>query len=189
MITLVHGGQTGVDRGAHEAALDNGWRVEGTMPRDGRDEYGPIPPDVARYLRPCEVSGLAARTEINARMSDVILIVVCDADDPRITPGTAKTIDLAAYLHKRRRIVDPGEDAALIARWLWNTLIAIQLPLPLEALTLAPWRQKLMVAGPRERKWAAGRVETAGLLRRVGLELREAARIAGGADAADDGRG
>ena len=38
MITITHGGQTGVDRGAHEAAIDNGWRVAGYMPRDQRDE-------------------------------------------------------------------------------------------------------------------------------------------------------
>ncbi|HSX21410.1 MAG TPA: putative molybdenum carrier protein, partial [Gaiellaceae bacterium] len=69
MITIVHGGQTGVDRGAHEAAIDNGWRVAGYMPRDGRDELGPIPPDVARFLVAHEKAGYGARTEANVRAS------------------------------------------------------------------------------------------------------------------------
>lgn len=38
LITIIHGGQSGADRGAHEAAISNGWNVTGYMPRDCRDE-------------------------------------------------------------------------------------------------------------------------------------------------------
>ncbi len=31
MITIVHGGQTGVDCGVHEVVIDNGWTVRGYM--------------------------------------------------------------------------------------------------------------------------------------------------------------
>lgn len=173
MITIVHGGQTGADRGAHEAAIDADWHVAGFMPRDGRDERGPIPSDVARFLRPHEQPGYAARTEANVQLAAALLVVVRDADDPRATPGTAKTIDLAARRGLRRMIVDPRSDAAAIARWIRSVIFGIvQAQLPLEggaAPDLIPTR--LLVAGPRESKWSGARVETAGLLRRVAAEL------------------
>lgn len=170
MITILHGGQTGVDRGAHEAAIDVGWKVDGYMPSHGRDEFGPIPPDVARYLKPCVRSGLGARTEENVRAAGALIVVVHDVDDPRATPGTAKTLDLAAGCRLRRMVVDPRADVWQIASWVRN-MIGTQQPL-LIAHALDPIPLRLMVAGPRESKWAAGRVETAGLLRRVALEMR-----------------
>jgi hypothetical protein len=174
VITLVHGGQTGVDRGAHEAALDNGWRVAGYMPRDGRDELGRIPPDVARYLVPHDKTSYAVRTEANVRSASAALIVVRDADDPRVTPGTTKTIDLCADRKLRRMVVDPKTDAAQIARWIWNDLLMVcTLPLPFETMPLDPVPTRLLVAGPRESKWQGARVETAALLRRVALALAE----------------
>lgn len=172
MITVIHGGQTGVDRGAHEAAIDNGWYVAGYMPRDARDECGPIPPEVARCLWAHDKVSYAARTESNVRCSDALLAVVRDVADPRATPGTAKTIDLATDRYLRRMVVDPRTRAEQVAKWIWHDLLALRtLPLPLETRSADPVSVRLMVAGPRESKWAEARVETAGLLRRVGLEL------------------
>jgi hypothetical protein len=179
MITVVHGGQSGVDRGAHEAAIDNGWSVSGYMPRGARDEFGRIPIAVASFLREHESSQYAARTEANVRSCDALLVVVADANDPRATPGTAKTIDLAASRRLRRMIVDPSWSALLIAEWIWRDLLALhaQQPLLLEphARTRDPVPARLMIAGPRESKWPGARVETAGLLRRVGIDLRQIA--------------
>lgn len=177
MITVVHGGQTGVDRGAHEAALDNGWLITGYMPRDGRDELGRIPPDVVRFLTPHDKTSYAARTEANVRSASAALIVVRDADDPRITPGTAKTIELCMDRKLRRMIVEPTTDAAQIARWIWNDLLTIgSLALPFETHALDPIPTHLLVAGPRESKWNGARVETASLLHRVALALAEIPR-------------
>ena len=175
MITLLHGGQTGVDRGAHEAALDNGWLVAGYMPRDGRDERGRIPPDVARFLIPHESTIYAARTEANVRAVNAVLIVVRDIDDPRATPGTAKTIDLAADRGLPCRIVDPTTDAEHVARWLWSDLMRVQLTLAFDRVR-DPAATRLLAAGPRESKWPGARVETAALLRRVERALAEIAR-------------
>ena len=181
MITIVHGGQTGVDRGAHEAALDNGWRVAGYMPRDGRDELGKIPDAVARFLTLHDKTSYAARTEANVQMANAVLIVVHTADNPRVTPGTAKTIDLAAGRHMRRLIVDPTFDANRIARWIWSDLLMMMktLPLPFGPSAVDPLKPvptRLLVAGPRESKWSGARVETAGLLRRVAGALAEIAQ-------------
>lgn len=178
MITLVHGGQTGVDRGAHEAAIDNGWSITGYMPRDQRDELGRIPPDVAKFLVPHDKTSYTARTEANVHASTALLIVVRDADDPRTTPGTAKTIDLAADRRLPLMIVDPRTDANVIARWIWSGLLMVSgtLPLALEPHAMEPITTKLLVAGPRESKWQDARVETAGLLRRVAIALAEISR-------------
>lgn len=177
MITVIHGGQTGVDRGAHEAAIDNGWRVSGYMPRGARDEFGRIPIAVASFLREHESSRYAARTEANVRSCDALLVVVSDAKDPRTTPGTAKTIDLAAGRNLQRMIVDPTCIPLLIAEWIWRDLIGRRtLPLPFfDTRSLDPVPVRLMVAGPRESKWPGARVETAELLRRVGVELGQIA--------------
>jgi hypothetical protein len=139
-----------------------------------RDELGPIPPDVARCLQPHEKTSYVARTEANIRNCDALLVVVPDADDPRATPGTKKTLDLATDRHLRRMIVDPSFAPRPIAEWIWRDLLALRtLPLPLETRSLDPVRVRLMIAGPRESKWSGARVETAGLLRRVALELQE----------------
>lgn len=177
MLTIIHGGQTGTDRGAHEAALDNGWLVAGYMPRDGHDELGRIPPDVARFLTPHEKTSYAARTEANVRTASALLVVVRDADDPRATPGTAKTIDLCAARKLRRMIVDPRIDAARVARWIWSDLLMMQtMRLPFDGIQLDPVPTRLLVAGPRESKWSGARVETAAMLRRVALALAEIPR-------------
>lgn len=177
-ITIIHGGQSGVDRGAHEAALDNGWHVAGYMPRDGRDEFGPIPLDVARYLTRHEKTSYAARTEANVNTSHAVLVMVRDADDPRATPGTTKTIDLAARRHLRRMIVDPTIDAVQVARWIWRDLLMLRttLLLPLDGIERDPARMpttRLLVAGPRESKWSSASAQTAALLRQIAVALAE----------------
>ena len=174
MITLVHGGQTGVDRGAHDGAIANGWRVAGYMPSAARDELGPIPQDVAKFLVPHDKASYAARTEANVASAGAALIVVRDAADPRVTPGTAMTIDLAAQRRLLCKIVDPTTDAALIARWIWSDLLVPRpLMLPLDGLTLDPAPMRLLVAGPRESKWRGARVETATLLGRIARAIAE----------------
>jgi putative molybdenum carrier protein len=173
VITIIHGGQTGVDRGAHEGAICNGWFLDGYMPSDGRDEFGRIPPEVAKHLRAHESRSYAARTEMNVRSSDAALIVVRDADDPRATPGTTKTLDLVIDRRMRRMIVDPETAATLIARWIWNALLRVPPLLQLDGGALEPTPTRLLVAGPRQSKWLEARVETAALLRRVHQVLTE----------------
>lgn len=174
MITIVHGGQTGVDRGGHEGAIDNGWRVAGYMPSDARDELGPIPEAVAWFLLLHDKAPYAARTEANVASVNAALIVVRDANNPQETPGTAMTIDLAARRHLPRKIVDPTTDAAQIALWIWSDLLMLRtLMLPLDGLQLDPAPTRLLVAGPRESKWRGAQAETAALLRRIALAIAE----------------
>jgi hypothetical protein len=176
MITIVHGGQTGVDRGAHEAAIASGWLVAGYMPRDGRDELGPIPPDVARFLIPHASRDYAARTEANVQSASAVLIVVRDAREARSTPGTAKTIDLAERRKLRPVIVDPSQDIAPIARWICGLIIPPTLMLPLDGVQIQPDPIRLMIAGPRESKWSGAQAAAADLLRRLAFAITEIGR-------------
>lgn len=171
MITIVHGGQTGVDRGAHDTAVEHGWRIMGYMPRDGRDELGPIPLEVARYLIPHASTIYAARTAANVAMATAILIVVRDSTNPRATPGTAKTIDRARDRGVIPVVVDPSCDERAIARWLHSELIApwpVALLLPgIQGPEDTPAPARLLVAGPRESRWGGAHAETCMLLRRI----------------------
>lgn len=173
MITIVHGGQTGVDRGAHDAAIANGWSLAGYMPRDGRDELGLIPADVARFLTPHPSTSYAARTEANVHSAGAVLVVVREEQQARSTPGTAKTIDLTRGRSMTPLVVDPNHDAATIARWIWN-FVAPPVPmLPIDGFEVEPVSLRLMVAGPRESKWPGARVETARFLGRVARALAQ----------------
>jgi len=163
-----------VDRGAHDAALDNAWRVTGYMPRDGRDELGQIPQTVACFLLPHDKPGLGARTEANVRMAAAALIIVRKDDDPRVTPGTAQTVDLVTLRHLPQMIVDPATNPTKIARWIWSSLLAHRtLMLPFGTLSREPQQEppRLLVAGPRESKWPGARAVTATLLRHTARSL------------------
>lgn len=141
------------------------------MPRDGRDEIGRISQDVSRFLTPHNKPGFTVRTEVNVRTAAAVLIIVRTADDPRTTPGTTKTLDLAAIRRLPRLVIDPTTDPTRSARWIWNTLLtnstlALALETPTDASpgTIQP---RLLVAGPRESKWQGAQIETGKLLRRI----------------------
>jgi hypothetical protein len=145
------------------------------MPRNGHDELGKIPEAVAQFLAPHDQPGLAARTEANVQAADAALIIVQHALEPRATPGTAKTLDLAVRHRLHRSIVDPSTDPTKIARWIWDNLLAprtLLLPLegPAPSKLAAP---RLLIAGPRESKWPGARIETVALLRQIAQALTE----------------
>jgi len=166
-LMIIHGGQTGVDRGAHEAATDIGWQIGGFMPSSCRDEYGPIPSGVSRHLTRCATIGYGARTEANLAIAHALLVVVSDADDPYRTPGTKKTLLDAREIRLPREVVDATSDDLTTAAWL--RLLFNQVKHQNGQLQVPPFR--LMVAGPRESKWTDGRVQTAAFLRRVARQL------------------
>lgn len=126
---IISGGQTGVDRGALDAAMElriphGGWCPLGRLAEDGciPDHY---------ELRECDSAEYPVRTEQNVLDSDATLIL-CRG---RVCGGTEWTLCLARQ-HQRRCLVvdlDANADAAEVRRWLQEQRI-----------------ETLNVAGPRE---------------------------------------
>lgn len=126
---IVSGGQTGVDRGALDAAMavgipHGGWCPRGRLAEDGRipDCYELAETDSGRYV---------VRTERNVLDSDATLILCRDTPQG----GTELTRRLAEQHEKAYLVVDLDEPAlpSKVAGWLQDNGV-----------------ETLNVAGPRE---------------------------------------
>lgn len=143
MFTIVHAGQTGVERGAHHAALTSGLFVSGFMPHDGRDELGPVPPEVSAHLSRFKDRGTRAAVGVNLAISAGALFVVPDADTARAFPAMGWVLVRARALKLPYLIVDPESMPHTVASW------AQRLP-PFEGV------RRLCVTGPRATRWQHG---------------------------------
>lgn len=100
-LTLVSGGQTGVDRAALDVALRLGLAVGGWCPAGRWAEDGPIP---SRYpLRETESADPAVRTRRNVRDADATLVL---AFQP-LAGGTALTVRVAAEVGRPALVLAP----------------------------------------------------------------------------------
>lgn len=134
---IVSGGQTGVDRGALDAALQAAFPCGGWCPAGRKAEDGTIP---ARYpLRELAGGDYRARTGQNVRDSDGTLILYNDL----LSGGTRLTAELCRREHKPLLLIDaarvsPAQAAQMVAGFVAR-----------EALRV------LNVAGPRASGWPA----------------------------------
>ena len=99
-LSVISGGQTGVDRGALDAALDLGVPCGGWCPAGRAAEDGVIP---ARYpLTELPGAGYDQRTRKNVEDSDGTLIIIFG----QASGGTARTIEFCQRLGRVHLIVD-----------------------------------------------------------------------------------
>lgn len=137
-LKIVSGGQTGVDRGALDAALDRGSPCGGWCPEGRTAEDGIIP---GRYpVEELPGAGPDQRTRRNVTDSDASLIVTCG------TPGggTAETLRQALLQGRPCHVADleaAGEAAVLAAVQAWLSGLRVRV---------------LNVAGPRASQWPQG---------------------------------
>jgi hypothetical protein len=112
-LEIISGGQTGVDRGALDAALELGMRCSGWCPEGRNAEDGRIPD---RYpLSELKGADYPERTRRNVEDSDATLII----HHRTLSGGTQLTLDLCRHLGKPVCLVDAAtmsaEEGARIA--------------------------------------------------------------------------
>lgn len=99
-LAVISGGQTGVDRGALDAALEAKGPCGGWCPAGREAEDGRIP---ARYpLQELPGAGYIQRTRKNVEDSDATLIIIFR----RATGGTARTIEFCQRVGKPHLVID-----------------------------------------------------------------------------------
>jgi len=136
---IVSGGQTGVDRGALEAALECGFACGGWCPQGRTAEDGPIP---GRYpLSELPGAGYEGRTRRNVLDADGTVIIHLG----ELQGGTRQTAEHCVRRAKPHVLIDatsctPEQAAREIAAFVERESIAV-----------------LNVAGPRASKWPGAR--------------------------------
>ena len=139
-LKIVSGGQTGVDRGALQAAMDLGLDWGGWAPKGWRAENGTIPPLYREKMQEHASANYLGRTRRNVVDSHATLII---ANAYPLSGGTLKTRYFCQELMRSHFVVSLGEAEAVekVRRWL-GQFFAIEHPVPFV----------LNVAGPRESK-------------------------------------
>jgi hypothetical protein len=145
-LTVVSGGQTGVDRAALDAALSADLRVGGWCPAGQWAEDGLIDPHYP--LRETPTPDPAQRTGWNVRDSDGTLVLCRDSP----AGGTALAVDTARRIGRPLLVVAPTEPGAEERIREWIRLNGIR---------------TLNVAGPRESEEPGIYADALALLGRV----------------------
>ena len=122
---VVSGGQTGVDRGALDAAIELGIEHGGWCPKGRRAEDGTIP---LRYeLRENETADYSVRTEQNVIDSDGTLILFRQklSGGTRLTKQIAEKRDRPCLTLNLSEIDDESEAVDLVLGWLRENSIRV----------------------------------------------------------------
>lgn len=143
MLVVVHSGQTGVERGAHRAALAAGLTIAGFMPIDQRDEMGPIPSDVASRLTTCFDRGPRPAVRANVAIASGVLLVVPEVAEASKYTAMSSVLAAARAAKVPLQIVDPGTNLEDVTSWVWK-------------LPKSSGSVRLLVTGPRGTRWHTG---------------------------------
>jgi hypothetical protein len=146
-ITIVSGGQTGVDIAALRVAQILGYRTGGEAPAGYKTQAGPRP-ELKQVFGLTEArGGYAARTRTNLLMTDATLVIATNLD----SPGTKLTIDLAKHFEKPLHVLEVKAT---------GKLPPFELPADEQVEAAAAWIAEVMKPAIAER--ATGALNVAG---------------------------
>jgi hypothetical protein len=156
MLVIVHSGQTGVERGAHRAAVAAQLSVAGFMQVDARDELGPVPGDIATHLTPCFERGPRAAVRANVALASGVLLVV--PDRRHVDKFTAMRAIMTAVRGVRTKvfIADPTIDTEEVTTWA-------------RGLPETSGSVRILVTGPRGTRWGDGEAVARRLVTAIAL--------------------
>jgi len=145
-LTIVSGGQTGVDRAALDVALELGLNCGGWCPRGRRAEDGPIPNRYPLHETPSPY--YPVRTRCNVRDSDATLVLTRGRPDR----GTKLTCVVAERLKKPLLVLDLNKPVRCnhVHKWMTDHRVCA-----------------LNVAGPRESSQPGIQAQAADILRKL----------------------
>jgi len=137
-LKIISGGQTGVDRGALDAALKRGISCGGWCPPGRLDEFGRIPDHYP--VTEIDEGSFTERTRRNVEDSDGTVIIYFG----ELHGGSAQTVQFCLEAQRPHELIDAAKTstdraAQLIRKFVHDNKIAI-----------------LNIAGPRQSDWAEG---------------------------------
>ena len=141
-VTILHSGQTGVERGAHIGAIASGLPVRGFMRPERRDELGHLPAEVANVLEPCADGGQRAAVIATLALATAVVLVV-----PDIRSAIRKRTATWVLRNARKKAVpywlcDSATSVTDVATWYAQLTPAEQ--------------HRILVTGPRATRWRDG---------------------------------
>ncbi len=156
MVIIIHSGQTGVERGAHRGAVAVGLEIAGFMPMDGRDELGPLAPDIAKHLTPCFDRGPRAAVRANVAIASGVLLVVPDRTQAGKYTAMQAVLNAVRAARTQSFIADPTIDVDTMVAWA-------------RALPETSGSVRVLVTGPRGTRWHEGESTAMRLVSAIGI--------------------
>jgi hypothetical protein len=141
--TVIHSGETGVERGADRAARALGIPISGYCRHNARDELGPLPAPIAADLTACQTRGSRSPVSANLELASAAIIVVPRAAMAAAVTGVDVVLRLARAMKVPYQVVDDQTDLSALAAWV-------------RALPREEDKLQLMITGPRGTRWQEG---------------------------------
>ena len=117
-ITILHTGQTGVERGAFRAAWAAGLPIGGFCNPQNRDELGALPADVRRGLEAAPRTGARAAVYATLAIANAVIIAVPSRSDATSYTGIEALRREIRARSMPHHIVDPTTDLDALANHL-----------------------------------------------------------------------